>query len=250
MDNGLGQIISLKNIPVTSTGDEGGQTPNLRQSADDTLEKSLELLRDVNQSTVFDKGEDRTEVAPRQTGSATLSTVKRRTLVDFSPSRVLPKSDTCKTWGSKMGSEMSGVSERRRLEVHAKVLEQKSQLEIEKRQRELKLEKAKEQMELEMHQKPLDPQAEAEIAEKKSRKALEQHEIRLQIEEAEASVRASSICPSLMSLNMKKTQLEEDKNSDIRSWLERSDENFEKGFLQPKESSREVEIKRGSSRLS
>ena len=136
-----------------------------------------------------------------------------------------------------MGSELSRVSERRRLEVHAKVLEQKSQLENEKRQRELKLEKAKKQMEKEMNQKLLDLQAEAEIAEKESRKALEQHEIGLQIEVAEASVRASSICPSLMSLT-----LEEDKNSHIRSWLEGGDENFEKGFLQLKESSREVEI--------
>ena len=66
----------MKDIPVTSTGDEGSQTRNLRQSADATLEKSLKLLRDVNQSTVFDKDDDRTEVAPRQPGSATLSTVK------------------------------------------------------------------------------------------------------------------------------------------------------------------------------
>ena len=95
-----------------------------------------------------------------------------------------------------------------------------------------------------MHQKLLDLQAEAEIAEMEKRKVLEQHEMRLQIEEAEGSVRALSICPSLMSL-----ALEEDKNSDIRSWLERSDENFEKCFSQPKESSREVDIKCGSSRL-
>ena len=114
--------------------------------------------------------------------------------------------------------------------MHAKVLEQKSQLEIEKRQRELKLEKTK--MQMEMHQKLLDLQAEAEIAEMESRKALEQHEMRLQIEEAEGSVLAVSICSSLMSLT-----LGEDKNSDIRSWLERSDENLEKGFSQPKESS-------------
>ena len=211
------ETTSMKDIPVTSTGDEGSQTLNLRQSADDTLEKSLKLLRDVNQSTVFDKSEDRTEVAPRQTGSATLSTVKRRSLVDFSPSRTLRKSDTCKPLGSRVGSELSRVSELRRLEMHAKVLEQKSQLEIEKRQRELKLEKTKKQMEMEMemHQKLLDLQAEAEIAEIESRKALEQHEIRLQIEEVEGSGRALSICPNLMSLT-----LEEDKNSEIRSWLE------------------------------
>ena len=99
-------------------------------------------------------------------------------------------------------------------------------------------------MEMVMHRKLLDLQAEAEIAEMESRKALEQHEMRLQIEEAEGSVRALSICPSLMALT-----LEEDKNSDIRSWLERSGENLEKGFSQPKESSREVEIKCGSRRL-
>ena len=228
--DGLGETTSMKDIPVTSTGDEGSQTRNLRQSANDTLEKRLKLLRDVNQSTAFDKSENRTEFAPRQTGSATLSTVKRRSLVDFSPSRTLPKSDICKPLGSRVGSELSTVSELRRLEMHAKVLEQKSQLEIEKRQRELKLEKTK--MQMEMHQKLLDLQAEAEIAEMESRKALEQHEMRLQIEEAEGSVLAVSICSSLMSLT-----LGEDKNSDIRSWLERSDENLEKGFSQPKESS-------------
>ena len=108
----------------------------------------------------------------------------------------------------------------------------------------MKLEKTKKQMELKMHKKLLVLPAEAEIDKIKIREALEQHERRLQIEEAMASVRASSICPSLMSLT-----LEEDKNSEIRSWSERSDENFEKGFLQPKESSREVEIKGGSSRL-
>ena len=195
--DGLGETTSMKDIPVTSTGDEGSQTRSLRQSADDTLEKSLKLLRDFNQSTVFDKSEDRTEVVPRQTGSATLSTVKRRSLVDFSPSRTLPKNDTCKPLGSRVGSELSRVSELRRLEMHAKVLEQKSQLDIEKRQRQLKLEKIKKQIEMEMQQKLLDLRAEAEIAELESRKALEQHERRLQIEEAERSVRVLSICPSL-----------------------------------------------------
>ena len=206
------------------------------------LQKGLKLLRDVNQSTVFDKNEGRAEVAPRQTGSVTLSTAKRRTLVDLSPSRTLPKSDTYKPRESNVGSDLSKASERRRLEMHANVLEQKSQMEIEKRLRELRLEKTKKQME--MSQKLFDLQAEAEIAEMESKKALEQHEMRLQIEEAEGSFRAPSICPSLMSL-----VLDEDKNSDIKSWLEQSDENFDKCFSQPKESSREVENKGGSSVL-
>ena len=214
-----------------------------KQKANETLQRGLKLLRDVNQSTVFDKSESRAEVAPRQTGSMTLSTAKRRSLVDLSPSRTLPKSDTYKPRGSNVGSDLSKVSERRRLEMHAKVLEQKSQLEIEKRLRELRLEKTKKQMELEINQELFDLQAEAEIAEMESRKAFEQHEMRLQIE-AEGSFRAPSICPSLMSL-----VLDEDKNSDIKSWLEQSDENFDKCFSQPKESSREVENKGGSSAL-
>ena len=136
---------------------------------------------------------------------------------------------------------MSRVSERRRLEMHAGVLQRKSQLEIEKRQRELNLEKTKKQME--MSQKLFELEAEAEIAEMESRKALEQQKMQMQIEEAEGSFRAPSICPSLMSL-----AVDEDKNSDIKSWLEQSDENFDKCFAQPKESSREVENKGESSR--
>ena len=40
---GLEEIISLKDIPVTSTGDEGSQTRNLRQNADEMLEKKPEI---------------------------------------------------------------------------------------------------------------------------------------------------------------------------------------------------------------
>ena len=69
--------------------------------------------------------------------------------------------------------------------------------------------------------------------------------MRLQIEEAEESFRVLSFCPSLMSLS-----LDEHKNSDINCWLEQGVENFDKCFSQPKESSREVENKDGSSRPS
>ena len=133
-------IFSQKDIPVTSHDNKDDQTQNLSTSATDTLEKSLKLLRDVNQFTVFDKNENLMEIAPRKPGSATLSTVTRRSLVDFSPSRTLPKSDTFKPQGSKVGSDLSRLSERRRLEMNAKLLKQKSQMEIEKKQRELSLE--------------------------------------------------------------------------------------------------------------
>ena len=88
--DGLETDFSQKDIPVTSHDNKDGQTRKLRTSANDTLEKSLKLLRDVNQSTSFDKNDNRAEDAPRQTGSVTLSTVKRRSFVDLSPSRTLP----------------------------------------------------------------------------------------------------------------------------------------------------------------
>ena len=90
--------------------------------------------------------------------------------------------------------------------------------------------------EVEMQKRLQELQAESEIAELRGKKAFEKHQLRLHIEEAEESVRASSICPSLMSLT-----LEEDKNSDIKSWLDQGVEDFDKCFSQPKESSREVE---------
>ena len=130
--------------------------------------------------------------------------------------------------------------------MHGEVSKQKFLLEIEKRQREVKLEKTKKQMEMEieMSQKLLELEAENGIAEMGSRKTVEKKKIRLQNEEAEGSFRAPTICSSLMSL-----ALDEDKNDDIKSWLEQSDENNAKGFSQPKESSNEMENKGGSSRL-
>ena len=76
--DGLEDNNSRKDNPLTSNDDEDGQTRSFRQSADNTLDKSLKLLRDVNQSTVFEKRYNRMAVAPRQTGSATMSTVKGR----------------------------------------------------------------------------------------------------------------------------------------------------------------------------
>ena len=72
--------------------------------------------------------------------------------------------------------------------------------------------------------------AESEIAELKSKTAFAKQQLWWQIEDAEGSICASSICPSLMSLTL--------------------EEDFDKCFSQSKESSREVENERESSKLS
>ena len=223
------------------------------------VDKGLKLLKEANQSALSLKFDKRLDNPSCQRQSATLGSQKRFSLVDYSPTRTLAMSEPAKKAGSKVGSNASKMSERRRLEIQADLMDQKLQMEIEKRERELELEKTRKEMErdleelekkqemerreVEMQKRLQELQAESEIAELKRKKAFERQQMRLQTEEAEGSIHASSICPSLMSLTL------EDKNSDNRSWLEQSDENLEKGFSQPKESSREVEIKRGSRRL-
>ena len=61
--DGLDEVFSQKDIPVTSHDKKDGHTLKMRTSANDTLEKSLTLLRDVNQSTLFVKKESRAEDA-------------------------------------------------------------------------------------------------------------------------------------------------------------------------------------------
>ena len=219
----------------------------------------MKLLKEANQSTLFLKINDRFDNPSFQPQSATLGSQKRFSLVDYSPTRTLAMSEPAKKACSKIGSNASKMSERRRLEIQAELMDQKLQMEIEKKERELELEKTRREMErdleelekkqemerreVEMQKRLQELQAESDIAELRSKKAFEKHQLRLQIEEAEGSIRASSICPSLMSLT-----LEEDKNSDIKSWLDQGVEDLDKCFSQPKESSREVENKGESSK--
>ena len=92
---------------------------------------------------------------------------------------------------------------------------------------ELEKKQEMERREVEMQKGLQELRAESEIVELRSKKAFEKHQLRLQIEDAEGSIRASSICPSLLSLT-----LEEDKTSDIKSWLDQGVEDFDKCFSQ------------------
>ena len=212
-----------------------------KQIANETLDKKLKLRKEANQSALFLKFDDRLDNPSCQPQSATLGSQKRFSLVDYSPTRTLAMSEPAKKAGSKIGSNSSKMSERRRLKIQAELKDQKIQMEIEKRERELGLEKTR----MEMEKKLQELQAESEIADLKRKKAFERQQMRLQIEEAEGSIRASSICPIMMSLT-----LEEDENSDIKSWLEQGVEHLDKRFSQPKESSREVENKGETSKPS
>ena len=125
---------------------------------------------------------------------------------------------------SKIGSDTSKLSERRRLQMEAKLMEQESQMEIEKKRRELAVKQNQQEMELE------ELQAQLEIAKLESQKNPKQQQMPFKLEEAEGSKNASSISGSLMSLALT------DKNSDIKSWLDKGEEERDEVPLLPKKS--------------
>ena len=103
-------------------------------------------------------------------------------------------------------------------------MEQESQMEIEKKCRELTVKRKQQEMELE------ELQAKSEIANLESQKTLRQQQMQLKIEEAEGSMKASSISGSLMYLGLTDT------NSDIKSWLDQGDKESDEVLLLPKKS--------------
>ena len=91
--------------------------------------------------------------------------------VDYSPTRTLALSEPLKKACSKVGFIVSKMSEPRRLEIQAELMDKKSQTEIEKRKRELVLVKTRKEMKMvEMQKRLQELQAEPEIAELKSKK--------------------------------------------------------------------------------
>ena len=105
------------------------------------------MLKEANQSALFLKLDDRLDIPSCQPQSGTLGSQKRFSLVDYSPTRTLAISEPANRAGSKIGSNVSKMSERRRLDIQAELIDLKLQTEIEKRERELELEKTRREME-------------------------------------------------------------------------------------------------------
>ena len=95
--------------------------------------------------------------------------------------RTFRASERSQKFCSKVGSDTSKLSERRRLQIEAKLMEQESQMEIKKKRTELAVKRKQQEMELE------ELQAQLEIANLESHKALRQQQMQLKIEEAEGS---------------------------------------------------------------
>ena len=201
------------NVRAVETSDqqtlesENQPNPNTSLTAHDKLDRSLKLLKHSNEPSLLSQ---QTESSPRSANLIALGESQRRSIVNFSGMRTFRASEPSQKLGSKVGSDNS-KQRRRRLQMEAKLMEQESQMEIEKKRRELAVKRKQQEMELE------ELQAQLEIANLESQKTLRQQQMQFKIEEAEGSIKASSISGSLMSLGLT------DENSDIKSSLDQGE---------------------------
>ena len=106
---------------------ENQPDPNVSRTAHDKLGSSLKLLKHSNESSLLNQ---QIESSQRSANLVALGESQRRSIVDFSRTRTFRASEPSQKLGSKAGSDTSKLSERRRLQMEAKLMEQESQMEI------------------------------------------------------------------------------------------------------------------------
>ena len=180
-----------------------------KKNAVEKMDQSLILLKSLNDTFPKDHSSKYEESSTKYNAPADVSLELKQFTSNFSSTIKSAASESFKYQRSNAGSRFSRLSERRRLESRAKLLQQESRIAFEKRERERDLER--EQREMEMKQKAME--AETELANLRDQTLLKMQEMKLQTEEAEGS--CSAISPSVMSL-----AIDEDKNSDIKSSLD------------------------------
>ena len=178
------------NVKAVETSDqqtlesENQPDPNASLTAHDKLDRSLKLLKHSNETSLLNQ---QTESFQRSAYLVASGESQRRSIVDFSRMRTFLASEPSQKLGSKVGSDTSKLSGRRRLQLEAKLTEQESQMEIEEKRRELAVKRKQQEIELE----ELQPQL--EIANLESQKTLRQQQMQLKTKEAKGSIKASSI---------------------------------------------------------
>ena len=186
-----------------------------KKSAVEKMDQSLKLLKSFNDTISRDESSKYEESSTKYEAPAHVSQQLKPSTSNFPSTMKSAGSEPWKYQHSNTGSRSSRLSERRRLESRAKLLEQESRMAIEKKERELELKRKQRQLEMEI--KLEEMQAETELADLRDQTSLKMQEMKLQIEEAEGSCNGSTVSPSLMSIS-----IDADKNSDIKSWLDQN----------------------------
>ena len=192
-----------------------------KKNAVEKMDQSLKLLRSLNDTFSRDESSKYEEGSTKYEAPGAEYQELKPSTSDFPSTMKSAASEPSKYQHSNTGSRSSRLSERRRLESRAKLLEQESRMAIEKKERELELKRKQREIEA--------MQGETELADLRDQTSLKMQEMKLQIEEAEGSCHVS---PSLMSFS-----IDADKNSDIKSWL---DQNSDVPDIQKRKSSNPV----------
>ena len=194
-----------------------------KKNAVEKMDQSLKLLRSLNDTFSRDESSKYEEGSTKYEAPGAEYQELKPSTSNFPSTMKSAASEPSKYQHSNTGSRSSRLSERRRLESRAKLLEQESRMAIEKKERELELKRKQREIEA--------MQGETELADLRDQTFLKMQEMKLQIE-AEGSCHGSTVSPSLMSLS-----IDADKNSDIKSWL---DQNSDVPDIQKRKSSNPV----------
>ena len=125
------------NVEAVETSDlqtfesENQPDPNASLAAHNKLDRSLKLRKHSSESSLLNQQRESSH-RHRSANLVVLGGSQRRPIVDFSRMRTFRASEPSQKLGSKVGSDISKLSERRRLEMEAKLMEQESQMEIER----------------------------------------------------------------------------------------------------------------------
>ena len=197
------------NLSTNPKTDQGKR----KKSAVEKMEQSLKLLKSFNDTISRDESSKYEEGSTKYEAPADKSQELKPSTSNFPSTMQSAASEPSKYQHSNTGSRSSRLSERRRHESRAKLLEQESRMATEKKDKVLELKRKQRQMQMKLK----EMQAETELGDLRDQTSIKMQEMKLQIEEAEGSRNGSTVSPSLMSISV-----DADKNSDIKSWLDQN----------------------------
>ena len=123
------------------------------------MDQSLKLLKSFNDTISRDESSKYEEGSTKYDALADKSQELKPSTSNFPSTMKSAASEPSKYQHSNTGSRSSRLSERRRLESRAKLLEQESRMAIGKKERELELKRKQRQLEMEMELKLEEMQA-------------------------------------------------------------------------------------------
>ena len=163
-----------RELSVNAETDQGKRKKN----AVEKMDQSLKLLKSLNYSFSRDESSKYEEGSTKYEAPAAEYQELKPSTSNFPSTMKSAASEPSKYQHSNTGSRLS---ERRRLESRAKLLEQESRMAIGNKEKGLELKRKQRQLEMEMELKLEEMQAETELADLRDQTSLKMQEMKLQI---------------------------------------------------------------------